>query len=158
MMSDPPRLRETPKRSTVEKILGHLCTGALKKYWVLEHGRPLMGLDCVRAYAGSRSTEDDLAAALVEYLEDAVQRVDSPQNRRLLEVVLGLGEADWRAESWREKTATERRAKAGRTFRGADARAVTFGTIRQHHEPKAIYDLATIVLADEKHARKSLPS
>jgi hypothetical protein len=156
-MSVPPRLAEIPKQATIEKVLGHLCTYALRKYWVVEQGRLLMGLDCVRAHLGADKVaaagEEDLGAALVSYLEDAVEKIDSRQHRILLEVVLGLGAEQWQADSWRDQTATRRRAEAGRSFRGDGARPVTYGTIRQHHEPRAIRDLAEIICQDERLAR-----
>jgi hypothetical protein len=156
-MSVPPRLAEIPKQETIEKVLGHLCTYALRKYWVVEQGRLLMGLDCVRAHLGAESganaSEEDLGAALVSYLEDAVEKIDSRQHRIILEVVLGLGADTWKADNWRDQTATRRRAEAGRSFRGAGARPVTYGTIRQHHEPRAINDLADIIWQDERLAR-----
>jgi hypothetical protein len=157
MMSVPPRLAEIPGHETVEKVLGHLCTYALRNYWVVEQGRILMGLDCVRAHlreeAAANTSEEDLGAALVSYLEDAVQKIDSRPHRIILEVVLGLGADRWKADSWRDQTATRRRAEAGRSFRDGD-RPVTYGTIRQHHEPRAIRDLAEIICQDERLARE----
>jgi hypothetical protein len=151
-MSVPPRL-DRPQKDVLEKELQRLCAKALKKHWMLERGRSLMGLDCVRALVGSNASEDDYADALREYLEGAVQRVESRERRIILEVVLGVGEDQWKAKSWRRKSADERREEAGHLFRGDEEDDVKAGTIRKVHEPHAISDLAEIIMADELKAR-----
>jgi hypothetical protein len=114
----------------------------------------LLGLDCVRQYLPTNAhSERDYAIALRRYLEDAVQRVDSLQYRTLLEVILGVGDEDWKAKAWRAEKAKTRRREAGRVFRGSDDYRVEADTIRQHHEPKAVRILAEIVLHDEALAR-----
>lgn len=123
---------------------------------MLEAGRNLMGLDSVRAHLPDHSTtEEDYAIALRSYLETAVNRVESPQHRSILEIVLGLGDQQWKSREWRNRTALQRREEAGRRFRGS-ASPVTAGTIRQHHEPRAIADLANIILSDEQRERSEL--
>src|SRR5271167_3670192 len=98
-VSIPLRLEESPTRREVERSLGRLCTRAVRTYWILEVGRPLLGLDCVRQYLPTNAhSERDYAIALRRYLEDAVQRVDSLQYRTLLEVILGVGDEDWKAK------------------------------------------------------------
>ncbi len=154
-MALPPRLDQTPTLKELERALGSLSTNALRKWWILEAGRSLMGLDSVRAGLPSDATEGDYALALRRYLETAVDRVESPQRRSILEIVLGAGDARWKSGEWRSRTARERREEAGRLFRASD-RPVTAGTIRQHHEPRAIRDLAMIVLGDEQRARGEL--
>jgi hypothetical protein len=112
----------------------------------------LLGLDCVRGYVGADPTERDYADALRQYLEDAVQRVESPERRVVLEVVLGLGQDRWKSKAWRHETVEARRREAGRRFR-VEEDQVTPGTIRKVHEPHAIQDLAKIMLRDERAAR-----
>jgi transposase-like protein len=153
----PPRLEEIPTQKAIAKALGRLSTNALMTWWILEKGRLLMGLDCVRAHLDpSAAEEKDYARALRKYLDSAVERVESPQHRVILEIVLGLGEEQWKAKDWRKQKAKVRRTEAGRKFR-PDEGTVTFGTIRQHHEPRALKALAEIVLKDEQQARDEAP-
>jgi hypothetical protein len=152
-MAIPVRLDEIPSQKAIAKALGRLCTNALLTWWILEKGRLLMGLDCVRAHLSpNASDEKDYARALRKYLETAVERVESRQHRIILEIVLGLGDEKWKAKDWRKKKAKARRTEAGHKFRPNEGN-VTFGTIRQHHEPRALQALAVIVLQDEQDAR-----
>src|SRR5580704_4735578 len=153
-MTVPPRQQDMPTRRAVENALGRLCTNGLRKWWVLETARVLMGLDCVRAGLRSKTSlnEKDYVDALRTYLGAAIDKVESPQRQIILEVVLGIGEPRWETKEWRKESAKVRRKEAGRRFRNGE-RVVTAGTIRQHHEPRAIKELATIILADEEHAR-----
>jgi hypothetical protein len=153
-MPVPTRLAETPTKEAIQQVLGLLPTQGLKRWWILENGRSLLGLDCVRAYVPKNATEEDYADALRSYLETAVERVESPQNRSILEIVLGLGDDRWNSADWRGKSASERRAEAGRLFRG-DEGMVKGGTIRQIYEPRAIEELAAVVWHDENEARGS---
>jgi hypothetical protein len=157
----PERLAEIPTQEVVEKALSRLCTKALRTYWILEpEGRILLGLDCVREHLKANfSEEKDYAVALRKYLEDPVQRVESPQYRTILEVVLGLGDDEWKTKEWRHEKAKARRTRAGVLFRGSDEddETVEADTIRQHHEPRAIHALAEIVWTDEMEARSKLP-
>jgi hypothetical protein len=156
-MAIPSRLDDIPSQKAIAKALGRLCTNALMTWWILEKGRLLMGLDCVRAHLGpSASEEKDYARALRNYLETAVPRVESRQHRIILEIVLGLGNEKWKAKDWRKKKAKARRTEAGRKFRPSEGN-VTYGTIRQHHEPRALQALAEIVLEDERLARNGSP-
>jgi hypothetical protein len=148
-----PRRLETLDKNVIEQELQRLCAKALRRHWILERGRSLLGLDCVRTHLGENAREDDYADALREYLEGAVQRVESPERRVVLEVVLGLGEARWKAKSWRHESAETRRKRAGRLFRRGEEEDVKAGTIRKVHEPHAISDLAEIVMADEQARR-----
>ncbi len=117
----------------------------------------MLGLDCVRVRLVKNAKEEDYADALREYLEGAVQRVESPERRVILEVVLGLGDEKWRAKSWRHKSVEVRREEAGRLFRPEEDETVTAGTIRKVHEPYAIRDLTEVILADEGKARGEAP-
>ncbi len=150
------RLPETPQREEIEEVLAVLCTNALKKWWILERGRSLLGLDCVRAHIGKDDSEDAYAIALRSYLQDAIARLESPQNRTILEVVLGVGDPQWDNRKWRSNTAEIRRTEAGRRFRESE-RIVTDGTIRKLHEPRAIGELSEIIWQDERVARAELP-
>ncbi len=166
---------ELPGEEVIEEGLARLCTKALRTYWILEpDGQSLLRLVCVQAYLKAdvaEPVERDYAKALRAYLEDAVQRVASLPYRKILEVVLGLGDPTWKAKSWRHQTAKVRRAEAGRLFRepeedddddevSADALAgesagdgVAGDTIRQHHERRAIKVLAEVVFLDEQQAQ-----
>jgi hypothetical protein len=74
-----------------------------------------------------------------EVLEAGINRVQSHQYRHLLMIVLGLD------SSTRDLSARQRREMAGQQFRGGTS-PVTGGTIRQYHEPRALDDLAAILL------------
>lgn len=143
-------LPETPKRETIKKQLARLATRGLVPFWVIDNCRILLGLACVRdELAPERRddpTEDELADALRSYLEKAVQEVESRQYRILLEIVLAID------ASYLETTAKHRRTEAGKRFRPG-SRAVTWGNIRQHHEPRAIDALSFVVHRDERAAR-----
>jgi hypothetical protein len=152
------RLEEPPSEEVLRAALARLCTKGLRTYWILEpDGHVLLGLECVQAHlepAESEAKDKDYAIALRQYLEDPVQRVQSPAHRAILEVVLGLGEPQWKTKDWRREKAKIRRQKAGSLFRGPDDdEAVEADTIRQYHEPRAIGALAKIVLEDEMKAR-----
>jgi hypothetical protein len=150
-MPIPPRLVEVPTQEDIEKALGRLCTNALRTYWILEKGRKLMGLDCVREHLAAHPRDErGYALALRQYLEDPLERVESPQSRVILEIVLGLGDKRWKSRDWRREKAKARRKEAGRLFRGSDGEGkVGADTIRQHHEPKAVAALAELVWHDE---------
>lgn len=151
-MSIPARLDDIPNQKAIEKALGRLCTNALLTWWILETGGVLLSLDCVHAHlSANSSSEKDYARALRKYLETAVARVESRRHRIILEVVLGLGDEKWKTKEWRKQKTKTRRAEAGRRFRGEGT--VKQGTIRQHHEPRAIQALSIIVLEDERLAR-----
>lgn len=146
-----------PTERAIEKALGRLATNALVTWWILDSGRILLGLDCVRAYLPADPTDEKAyAIALRKYLEDATERVESRQYRIILEVVLGLGDDRWKAKEWRKRKAKVRREEAGRRFRGSDG-IVRPETIRQHHEPRAIQALAAIMWSDERDARGEPP-
>jgi hypothetical protein len=152
-MAVPQRQSEMPTQEAIQGALSRLCTRGLRPFWILEVGRVLLGLDCVRRHVRPGSNDErDYVVALREYLEDAVQRVESPQYRTILEIVLGLGDDRWKTKAWRHEKASVRRREAGLRFRGDDE-TVEPNTIRQHHEPRAIRQLAEIVWRDENKAR-----
>lgn len=75
-----------------------------------------------------------------EVLEAGIDRIRSQQYRHLLMIVLGLDPAT------HDLSARERRQIAGQQFRGR-TKPVAAGTIRTYHEPRALDDLATVLLA-----------
>lgn len=141
-----PPLDELPQQTTIRKQLGTLCTNGVQPYWVIDRCRLLLGLACVRGET-STSSDDELVDCLVSYLRDAVERIESRQHQIILTVVLALD------KQYLGTTAIERRTVAGRLFRGQGSKPVMWGTIRQHHEPRALEALAAIVHADEKQVR-----
>ncbi len=151
-MAVPPRLVEPPTRDELSTVLARLAAYALRPHWILEKGRLLLGLDCVRVYVAADAIERDYPAALRAYLEHAVERIESPESRTILEVVFGLGDDEWKSKAWRHRSAVERRKRAGETFRGGEE-MVTASTIRKLHEPRAVGALAEIIWRDEREAR-----
>lgn len=93
------------------------------------------------------SPEDALRAALLEVLEELGQS----QYRNLLEIVLGLD------PKTADMTAAEKRALAGKEFRGGK-KPVTAGTIRQHHEPRALEELAEKLVSQLQVAEPGRPT
>jgi len=83
------------------------------------------------------------ADALIAVLREAVDSLGQSQYRNLLEIVLGLNRRT------APMSAGERRHLAGIEFRGGSS-PVTAGTIRQHHEPKALDQLAAQLVAQAK--------
>lgn len=152
-----PRRLESVENQVIEKALRRLCAKALRRHWILENGRDLLGLDCVRAHLVEDAEEDDYADALRDYLEGAVQQIESPERRVILEVVLGLGDEKWKAKAWRHKSVDSRQKEAGRLFRLEEEETVTAGTIRKVHQPHAIRDLTEVILADERKTREQTP-
>ena len=124
-------------------------------WWIAEKAHISMGLDCVRSYVaegpkGSSQDEGVYADAVRSYLELAVMRVPSPQYRKLLMVVLGLGDDRWREADWRSKPLQERQEEAGRVFRRPDVAKPS--TVRAH-QPKAVEALVKVILDDEAALR-----
>jgi hypothetical protein len=85
--------------------------------------------------------------------------VESGPYRKILEIVLGVGDDEWKTKEWRRQKAKARRAKAGQLFRPdeEDGDPVEADTIRQHHEPRALNALAEVVMGDERMARAAAP-
>lgn len=125
------------ERTAVRKALGRLVAqGAPSAVWLPEI-QPLLALPAVHSQIerlGPNHADDALLIALRE----AVDRLRHPQYQELLTIVLALD------ERYAGLSARHRREIAGREFRGG-THAVTWGTIRQHHEPRAL-DLLTSVL------------
>ena len=87
--------------------------------------------------------DDHADQALREVLLEATKRLGQSQYRSLLKIVLGL------EEEYAGLSAAKKRAIAGQKFRGGQ-RPVSGGTIRQHHEPKALAELAEILFSSEQ--------
>ncbi len=92
--------------------------------------------------------EDPAAAteALFALIGDGIDAMGRSQDSELLKVVLGVH------SQYRNLPAASRRKIAGETFRGGEA-AVGAGTIRQHHEPRALKQLAA-TLAELRPSRR----
>jgi hypothetical protein len=153
-MTVPTRSPEVPALDDIDKALSALCTRGLRSWWIIESGGPLLALDCVQAYLPTPSSTDerDYAHALRAYLEHALGDVKSSPHRVILEVVLGLGDEQWKTKEWRSKSAKERRTEAGLRFRENED-PVADGTVRQVYEPRARLELAEIISRDEKLTR-----
>lgn len=140
----------TARRYEIRKALGRLVTKGAQPYWVMEAGRALLGLAAVRERLKPDDINDPEAetAALVAVLREAIDRLGHRPESALLTAVLGLD------RDLLGRSAHERRAIAGRVFRGESAR-VAAGTIRQHHEPKALDLLAEVLWSDEERRTQS---
>ncbi len=140
---------ETARREEIRKALGRLVTKGVQPYWVMEVGRPLLGLAAVRERLDLEDLNDPEAeaAAVVAVLRKATDRLSGSQ-RVLLTIVLGLD------RDFLGRTAHERRMIAGRVFRG-DEGAVMPGTIRQLYEPEALDRLAEVLWSDEERQTQS---
>jgi len=126
------------------EALGSLCTRGIEPWWVREQ-EALLGLSCVAARAAPHADDADIRAeALVEILRELVGRIRHVSHGKILWIVLGLEEQYLRMSS-----AEERRRCAGEAFRGGE-RPVSAGTIRQHHEKRAL-DRLTEMLLDYEH-------
>ncbi len=124
-------------------------------WWIAEKAHILMGLDCVRSYVtegsdGSPQDEAVYADAVRSYLDVVVTQVPSPQYRKLLMVVLGLGSDRWRTVDWRSMSLQDRQEEAGRVFRKPDVARPS--TVRAH-QPKAVEALVKVILDDEATRR-----
>ncbi len=121
----------------VREALGRLVKRGVSAAWQPSM-RPLLALPAVRRELG-RAADADAPEILRKVLVDALGGIADPSYRRLLTIVLGLD------ETYDELSVADRRELAGRVFRGGERR-VGIGTIRQHHEPRALDELATVLL------------
>ena len=131
---------ERPSRDEVAEALAVLVRYGAEGVW-RNDAAPLLSLPGVRTRHDA-TVDSEGAAALKDVLVQSLERVPSPQYRGLLRVVLGLD------PEYADLPAKERRAVAGRMFRGGDS-PVSAGTIRQHHEPKALAELAAVLVPHE---------
>lgn len=142
-----------PSENDICSALATVCTRGLAPYWVSERASLLLSLACVRAKVGEAHGddpgEDVLVAALGDVLRDQAKKL-SKSTRIILTIVLAL-EPEYLGMS-----AGARRQLAGEQFRdGFDP--VAGGTIRTHHEPQALQQLAALLHAEEqRHAMPAL--
>jgi schlafen family protein len=128
-----------PDRQAVRKGLARLAAHGAASVWLPE-SQVLVELPAVQKKLhelGPGAEEDALVAAL----RDAVAQLGQSQYRRLLTIVLALDDA------YAGLSARERREIAGREFRGG-TRPVSWGTIRQHHEPRALDELTSVLVSE----------
>jgi hypothetical protein len=120
------------REEEIRQALARLVSGGPEAVW-LPQVQPLLELPAVRKRA--ESEKEDPAEALRAVLLEAIEELGQSQYRNLLEIVLGL------APGSANLSAGERRTLAGERFRGG-RKPVTAGTIRQHHEVRALAELA----------------
>jgi Restriction endonuclease len=135
----------------IERSLAALCTHGTCSWAIVEQARPLFSLHSVRRHLPPNAHQElDYAAAVRAHLEDALLSIESFQHRVILEVVLGLGDARWKTDEWRNESAETRRAQAGQLVHGADG-ALTGDAIMRLHEPRAVGELTKVIYAHERH-------
>jgi hypothetical protein len=130
----------------IRKALGRLCTRGVAPWWVREKAEVLIRLRCVAARARESANADgevDEVESLVEILRELVESIDNKPHKRILRIVLDLD------RQYTALTAGQRRAVAGREFRGGD-HPVTAETIRQVHEKAALDRLTIMLVAFDK--------
>lgn len=134
-----------PSETDLCAALGAVCTRGLAPYWVASRAPVLLELACVRCRVPEHADdgcEDVLIGALTGLLRELVGKLTKP-NRILLTIVLALD------VEYLGRSAGARRRAAGERFRdGLDQ--VSGGTIRTHHEPEAIRQLAALLYAEEQ--------
>jgi hypothetical protein len=133
----------------IRTALGRLCTRGVEPWWVREQ-EELLALTCVSARASPSSSDSNIserADALVCILRELVGRMRRTSHGQILWIVLGLEEQYLSMGS-----AEERRKCAGEVFRGGE-RPVSAGTIRQHHEKRALDRLTALLLEHERSVR-----
>jgi len=139
---------DAPSDKTVAKALSRLCRYGVEIFWVREEAGVLFDLSCVneRAINDFKGDDDACSLALIEILRERVKLIENTQHGKILSIVLAFD------EKYRGMTAKERCTIAGELFRDGK-RQVTYGTIRQHHLPKALMRLATLLLALEQESQ-----
>jgi len=133
-----PKMTQMPTEREVRKALARLVARGIDSVW-LPDVQPLFRLPAVQEKVAELG-EDDAGDALRAVLEAAVERMGQSQYRSLLIIVLGL------KPEYAQLAAGERRRIAGLEFRGG-VQPVSPGTIRQHHEPKALDELAAVLVS-----------
>jgi len=133
---------ENSTHDQVRRALSSLVTRGAESIWTPEV-HPLLELPAVRTRI-AKIGEDRAAEALLEVLSKAIDELEGSQYRVLLTIVLEID------PEYRGLSAGERRSIAGRRFRGG-ARPVSAGTIRQHHEPRALDLLTEELVKSDPH-------
>lgn len=127
-----------PTEKEVRAALSKLVVHGVDAVWLPE-AQALLRLPAVRRKVVELG-EEHAADALKAVLKAAVEQLGESQYRPLLTIVLGLDAA------YERLPAGEKRAVAGREFRGGTSK-VSAGTIRQHHEPRALDQLASLLVS-----------
>jgi hypothetical protein len=138
-----------PPLEKLRKNLSALVTGGLVQDNVAEQGDDLLTLQIVKSRlnladgAGEDDRDEAHTEALTAVLKDAVQegKVLFKKHRRLLRYVLPL-EADFLG-----KSIEERRTEAGKKM--ISNKEVKPGTIRTYYEPRALDELARVLVEME---------
>jgi hypothetical protein len=147
-----------PALPDIRKNLADLVTDGLVPYNIAEKGGTLLELEIVRSQvAGDPDADDDeteaaLATALESVLQDAVNKERMPirRYRRVLKNVLPL------KDELIGKPINERRATAAQDLKDGKA-PVKPGTIRTYYEPRALDDLARVLIEMEAEHRGQRP-
>lgn len=143
-----------PPLADIRKNLADLVTNGLVPYNVAERGGALLEMEIVRSRVeGDPDADDDesemaLASAVESVLRDAVtkDRMRIRRHRRVLKNVLPLKEELLNAPI------NERRAAAAHDLRDGK-KSVKPGTIRTYYEPRALDDLARVLVEMEAERR-----
>lgn len=153
-----------PPLETLRKNLAALVTEGLVADNVAEKGDELLKLDIVtsRLQLSKKTDEDEddgederdeaYLEALTEVLRDAVKegRVFFKKHRRLLRIVLPLH------PDLVGKPIEVRRTEAGKKM--INGKEIKPGTIRTYHEPRALDELARVLLEMEAKHRGESPT
>jgi hypothetical protein len=147
----PPAQQGPPTEKEVRHALARLVVRGVEAVWSPEL-QPLLRLPAVRQEV-AEAGEGSAPKALRSVLKRAVHSLASSQYRSLLNIVLGLD------RQYEDMSAGEKREVAGREFRGG-TKPVSAGTIRQHHEPRALDELASLLVSTNValEARRPSPS
>lgn len=138
------RGEDAPSLKAVDRAVARLARNGLELFWVRDEAGVLFDLECVRKRAEKdfNGEDDALSLALIEVLREQVEALEPAQYRKILAIMLDFDGAN------KETSAMHRRTIAGEVFRDG-SQPVTWGTIRQYHEPRARQKLARMLLALE---------
>jgi hypothetical protein len=153
MAKEPSSPYSGPAIADVRKSLAEVVTGGLVPGNVAEKGGVLLELQIVvnrlklPAKANEDARDSAYAKALTAALKDAVEggRILFRKHRRLLRYVLPL------EKEYLNKSIKERRTAAGKNL--SDGKPVGAGTIRTYYEPRALDELARVLVEMEAAAR-----
>ena len=142
-----------PKEESLRNDLARIVREGLEPYWISEVGGDLLTLEIVRCRVPPEILDDDgdeaedaKAKALVAVLTEAVDLIGQRKYRRVLRYVLPI------RKEYLGKPVKERRVAAGQNLKDGK-KAVKAGTIRTHYEPKALDQLARMLVKMESEHR-----